>query len=109
MPTPTPTPTSTVVPTPTPVPTRADLIITEFGSVTITVKNQGNGAAGPFNITATGYPVRRATGGLAAGASQTFNSGHGCAEGNLNATVDSSNEVFESNESNNTATAQQIC
>lgn len=86
-----------------------DLVITSFDSLAITVKNQGAGAAGPFNITATGYPAMRSPG-LAAGASATYQSGiMGCAAGDYHAVVDSSSEVAESDETNNTRDAYQIC
>ena len=48
---PTPTPT----PTPTPPNNMPDLVITAFDTSSITVKNQGSGAAGPFSISATSY------------------------------------------------------
>jgi hypothetical protein len=100
-----PTPT----PTPTPPPNNLpDLVITAFDTTSITVKNQGSGAAGPFSISATSYPAMTSAG-LAPGASQTFNSGHGCTFGPHHAEVDSMNQVMESNESNNTADIDVIC
>ena len=110
-PVPTPTPVATATGTPTPTPTPAadpDLVITELGSISMTVTNQGSAAAGPFDVTATGYPAMHSEG-LAAGASQTFKSGTGCNGGAVHAVVDPGNLVRESDEDNNTADAQQIC
>jgi hypothetical protein len=109
--TPTATPTGTPSPTPTPTPQppkKADLVIAELNAFSLTVKNQGGGAAGPFSVTATTYPAIRSTG-LAAGASETFMSGHSCANGFFHAVVDTGDEVKESDETNNTADAQQLC
>jgi PLAT/LH2 domain-containing protein/CARDB protein len=112
-PTPTPSPTPTPTATPTPTPTqppgnKPDLVITDFNTSTITVKNQGAGTAGAFSVTATSYPAMRSQG-LAAGASQTFSSGHGCTFGPHHAVVDSADEVKESDENNNTADIDVIC
>ena len=84
-----------------------DLVITGFSSYSITVKNQGNAAAGPFSVSATNYPALRSQG-LAAGASQTF-VGPGCVEGNYHAFADTMFEVAESNENNNSADTLQVC
>jgi PLAT/LH2 domain len=111
VPTPTPTPTPSPTPTPTPSPppnNKPDLVITAFDTSSITVKNQGSGAAGPFSISATSYPPMMSAG-LAPGASQTFGSGHGCTFGQHHAIVDPMDQVKESNESNNTADIDAIC
>jgi heme-binding NEAT domain protein len=109
VPTPTPSPTSVPSPTVTPTPTgKPDLVITSLGTFSITLKNQGSAAAGPFSVTATTYPKLRVQA-LGAGASVTIQSGHNCQEGSYHAFVDSGSEVAESNENNNTADAQQIC
>jgi hypothetical protein len=112
-PTPTPTPTPSPTPTPTPTPTpppnnKADLVITAFDSIGLTVKNQGDGAAGPFSVSADTYPAMTSAG-LASGASQTFNSGHGCMFGRHHAVVDPTDQVKESDENNNTADIDVIC
>lgn len=112
-PPPEPAPPTTAPPSPAPTPPAPpeppDLVITSFDMLEITVKNQGTGAAGPFDITATGYPPIRSPG-LAAGASATYQSGiAGCAAGEYHAFVDSSGEVPESDETNNTRDAHQIC
>jgi hypothetical protein len=85
-----------------------DLVITAFDTSSITVKNQGSGAAGPFSISATSYPPMTSAG-LAPGASQTFSSGHGCTFGPHHAVVDALDQVMESNENNNTADIDVIC
>ena len=105
VPTPMPTPTPTPTPTPNNMP---DLVITAFDTSSITVKNQGSGAAGPFSISATSYPPMTSAG-LAPGASQTFSSGHGCTFGPHHAVVDALDQVMESNENNNTADIDVIC
>lgn len=108
---PAPTPTSTPPPAGTPTPTgKPDLVIdaATFGASSVTVRNVGTAAAGPFAVTATSFPALRSDG-LAAGASVSFLSGHGCIEGKYHAVADAANEVAESDETNNTADVQQIC
>ena len=83
-------------------------MITAFDSSSITVKNQGSGAAGPFSISASSYPPMTSAG-LAPGASQTFGSGHGCAFGKHHAVVDPMDQVKESNENNNTGDIDVVC
>lgn len=97
-------------PPPPPPPTGTpDLVITSFSSVSLTVKNQGDAAAGAFSVAATSYPPIRVSG-LAAGASATYQSGlTSCQAGMYHAVADSGSEVAESDETNNTADAQQIC
>jgi subtilase family serine protease len=78
-------------------------VITALGFNTVTVKNQGNAAAGAFNISLPGNGVVRINS-LAAGASATatYNTAT-CSLPVFQAKADSSNEVAESNESNNTS------
>jgi hypothetical protein len=101
-PTPTPPP-PTPDPTPPPPSGQPDLLITALGFNTVTVKNQGNAAAGAFNISLPGNGVVRINS-LAAGASATatYNTAT-CSLPVFQAKADSSNEVAESNESNNTS------
>ena len=87
---------------------KPDLVITAFNTLSLTVKNQGSAAAGPFSVTATSYPPMTSAG-LMPGASQTFNSGHGCGVGRLHAVVDPMDQVKESDENNNTADIDVIC
>ena len=97
-----------IAPPPLPPNNMPDLVITAFDTSSITVKNQGSGAAGPFSISATSYPPMTSAG-LAPGASQTFSSGHGCTFGPHHAVVDAMDQVKESNENNNTADIDVIC
>ncbi len=84
-------------------------MVTEVGGFSVTYKNQGTAAAGPFNVTVNGYPPIRSAG-LAPGASETRQSGlPGCPAGDYHAMVDSSFEVAESNENNNTRDGTTIC
>lgn len=87
----------------------ADLIVTELTTTTVTVKNQGTDAAGPFNVTLTGEGTVRFTDGLAAGASEM----RGIPSPNCfaphHAVADSGNEVVESDETNNTKDIMVIC
>ena len=79
-----------------------DLVITAVGPSSVTVKNQGASAAGPFNVTITGRAVVRATAGLAAGASTTLGYSDPFCGGDYHGIADSSSEVSETDESNNT-------
>jgi hypothetical protein len=114
--TPTDTPTATSTPTPTPPP---DLVIsaslsdrtptrTRPVTVSITVRNQGAGPAGPFEVTWTSTrqsPVRFQWQGLAAGESHVFRTAKTYDQvgtANWVAIVDSTNLVIETNETNNT-------
>jgi hypothetical protein len=91
-----------VTPPPGP-PGPADLVITHLTYTQITVKNQGTGPAGAFNVNVTGRDTVRFAG-LAAGATATMSyDSHSC-DGTWSAVADSLNEVPESNESNNTKT-----
>lgn len=81
----------------------ADLIITSLTTTTVTVKNQGTVAAGPFTVDVTGRGTARFESGLATGASGTMPyDPPGPCEGNWSAVADSLNEVPESDETNNT-------
>ncbi len=113
-PPPPPDPTPPPPPTPTPPPPPAgapDLVITALSINQVTVKNQGTAAAGAFNVALPGGQVIR-IGGLAAGASATssYTTGN-CNLSSFIATADSSNEVIESDETNNTSglTVIPIC
>jgi hypothetical protein len=87
---------------PPPPPPKPDLAITAFDGSSVTVKNQGAGAAGAFNIAITPGGTTIRADGLAAGASATYNwTPSACVQ--YTATADSSDAVAESNESNNTA------
>ena len=103
----TPAPTTPIPTTPTGSP---DLVITDFGANTFTVKNQGTGAAGAS--TARVNPsTKLAVPALAAGVSTTitWRAGSSCPEGTWLVSADVLGQVAESNESNNTKTLQVIC
>ena len=111
-PPPVPPPNNEPPPPPPPGPSgNADLIVTSFTPNSVTVKNQGTAATGPFTTTVFQGSTVRATvpfAGLAAGASATMNytsNGGIICEGTWSAVADSSNVVPESNEGNNTKTA----
>ncbi len=100
-------------PTPTPPPPTGapDLVITALGINQVTVKNQGTAAAGAFNVAVPGGGVIRING-LAAGASASSGYTTGtCFLTDYRATADSSNEVVESDETNNVSglTVTLIC
>jgi CARDB protein len=110
-PPPVPPPNNNPPPPPPPGPTgNADLIVTSFTPDTVTVKNQGTAATGPFTTTVYQGPTARASvqfAGLAPGASATMShtgGGNGCDGSTWSAVADSSNVVPESNEGNNTQT-----
>lgn len=96
----TPTPTT---PGPTTPAAKPDLVITEVGITTFTVKNQGPGAAAASTakVAPTGTTV--AVPPLAAGAQATltYRAG-GCPEENYAVTADALGQIDETNESNNT-------
>lgn len=97
----------TKLPTPPVPPNPPDLTITDLNASQFTVKNIGTGAAGAF-IVKVGASLYVPFGGLAAGASQTYVYGAGCA-GTFTATVDPDNLVGESDESNNTLFQEIFC
>ena len=113
-PPPDPTPNPPPPPAPAPPPPSSgapDLVITMLSLNQVTVKNQGTKAAGAFNVSVPGGGVVRITS-LAAGASKTVSYTTGnCNLTSFTAKADSSNEVTESNEANNTSglTVSVIC
>jgi len=87
----------TITVTPFPQP---DLVVSSVSGTSFTITNRGNAAAGLFRVTVQGvgtFTIR----GLAAGASVTRTVT--CASIQRTITVDSQNQVAESNETNNTA------
>ena len=87
----------TITVTPFPQP---DLVVNSVSGTSFTITNRGNAAAGLFRVTVQGvgtFTIR----GLAAGASVTRTVT--CASIQRTITVDSQNQVAESNETNNTA------
>jgi hypothetical protein len=101
-------------PPPPPPGPKPDLIVTEFWTNHVTVKNQGLGAAGPFRVTMSYLSSARHESfvGLAPGASETRTIAPqlGC-EGAWESFVDDNNQVSETDETNNTSplTATPIC
>jgi hypothetical protein len=85
-----------------------DLVVTDLGITTFTVRNQGTVAAGAFSVLVTGFPPV-AIAGLAAGAEVTRNYTSGCTQGFREARADYLNQVVESNEANNTRSIDPIC
>ena len=114
-PPPVPPPNNEPPPPPPPGPAGdADLIVTSLTPNTVTVKNQGTAAAGPFTTTVYQGPAVRASvqfAGLAVDASATM-SYKGNAATPVTApgaaVADSSNVVPESNEGNNTKTGFDV-
>jgi hypothetical protein len=102
-----------VVPPPPPPPPgpKPDLIVTEFFPSSVTVKNQGLGAAGPFRLrmdNSTSVAYQSFTG-LAAGASETRTlSDLSFCSTTWIATVDDIGQVEETNETNNTRNEDAI-
>ncbi len=94
---------------PPPPPAKPDLVVTELGLTSTTVKNQGAGAAGPFTLTVgTLAPFR--LDGLAPGATATVTYTSFCTSGlGGPARVDSGNEVVETDETNNERTETFVC
>jgi hypothetical protein len=84
-----------------------DLVIAGLAGTSVTVRNAGDGAAGPFVVTVGASRVLEFAG-LAAGATET-RSWTPCAEGTITATADPSNAVVESNEQNNSASITSVC
>lgn len=91
---------------PQPPAPRADLAISAFGLETVTVLNQGAGAAGPFNVRVGTTTIRIA--GLGPGQSDTRAYGSGCGA-TLTARADADAEVVESDETNNDRTELFVC
>ena len=95
-------------PPPPPPSEKPDLVITELTANSFTVKNQGNAAAGKFTVTVKDFNSYDIAG-LAPGESATRTFASGCSGGHYEADADSLNEVAESDETNNVATADIIC
>ena len=97
-------------PPPPPPGPKPDLIVTEFSSEQITVKNQGLGPAGPFRVTMDDTISARheSFAGLAAGASatRTIDPPLGCH--GWTSFVDDLNQVDETNETNNTRPVGEV-
>ncbi len=92
-------------PEPEPGP-KPDLIVTAFNINAVTVKNQGEGDAGPFRLLAANTPME--FDGLAAGESETrLFPGLNC-NGNYIAFVDDLEQVVESDETNNTKESEPV-
>ena len=87
-----------------PPPPKPDLIISALNQYQFTVKNQGGGPAGPFTVTLVGVGTQNFDG-LAAGASATRTYNTRCEGGTGEARADSTNQVAESDETNNVTTA----
>lgn len=98
----------TSLPVPPVPPTAPDLVITSIDFSSFTVKNQGDGPAGPFTVrvnNSTDVPFS----GLAAGAQQNYVYGVGCGGGTYSADADIYNSVVESNETNNHSEQEIVC
>jgi hypothetical protein len=96
---------------PAPPPQLPDLVISSLKRGSVTVSNQGQGAAGPFTVSvkqSQGGTLHFDIAGLGAGESATRS--FTCLQGELSATADSGNSVAESDESNNKdSTVVQTC
>ena len=102
-PEPTPSPQPTPTPGPTAPPGAPDLWVPSLTAESVTVANQGDGAAGPFNLVIRRNGAILTTfriDGLAAGASTSRSYTTAC-EFQYDATADWDNEVAETNDSNN--------
>jgi hypothetical protein len=95
-----------VVPPPPPPPPgpKPDLVVTEFRLGSVTVQNQGLGAAGPFRVRMDNSVNARFESftALAAGATETRKIDPGLSCNTWIATVDDIGQVQETNETNNT-------
>jgi len=105
--------TTTAPPTTTeeepPPPALPDLVITNLTPFSVTVKNVGDAAAGPFAVSLPGgIGTFWVTSGLAAGgsASKTWVA---CVSGTITAVADSLGQVAESSEGNNSASVENLC
>jgi CARDB protein/PLAT/LH2 domain-containing protein len=90
-------------PPPPPPGPKPDLIVTILYLNSVTVRNQGAGAAGPFRLTMENgvFATHQSFTGLAPGASETRTLSLSCA-GAWTATVDDLEQVAETDETNNT-------
>lgn len=98
-------------PPPGPPGPKPDLIVTELYTNTVTVKNQGLGAAGPFRVTIdnTVFSTHESFTGLGPGASETRALSLSCS-GSWTATADDLEQVAETDETNNTRGQDpQVC
>jgi len=89
-----------------------DLVVSDLTGSSITVKNQGGGAAGPFRATITDSQSQVLTfsfDGLAAGATATQQFDCGDLLRSRKAVVDSDRQVAESDETNNEASGVFAC
>jgi len=89
-----------------------DLVISQLADSSITVKNQGAGAAGPFRATITDSQRQVLTfsfDGLAAGATATQQFSCDALLRSRTATVDADGQVAEADETNNTASGVFAC
>ena len=91
--------TTTSTTTKTQPPRLPDLIVRSVSADSVSVANIGRASAGAFTVS-VGKAGSFRVGGLPAGGSATI--GFSCTSGNLVATADPTNQVAESNESNNT-------
>lgn len=97
-------------PPPPPPPARPDLVVTAFTFGSVTVRNQGAGAAGPFRLRAGNAMtnVFQSYTGLAAGASETRTLAGLACEGAYVATADDLGQVVETDETNNSKPADPV-
>jgi hypothetical protein len=117
-PTTTPTPTETATPTPTtvtPTPTatpdpRPNLVVESVSGTRAVIRNAGTTAAGPFTVSLSqgnAAPLTFKVKGLAAGATTAVS--YACRNGTRTLTVDTGNEVAESNETDNVRQFSSTC
>ncbi len=95
-------------PPPPPPPSPPDLRLTELTNGRFVVVNEGGGAAGPFLVSVTGVGSFEIPG-LAPGATAERTYVEPCREGAHSATADSTNQIAESDETDNGAAYEQIC
>jgi RNA polymerase sigma factor (sigma-70 family) len=84
-----------------------DLVVSNLGATSVTVANVGGAPAGGSVVFVAGVGSFTVPS-LGPGASSTF-TWSTCAEGTITATADRSRLVAESNESNNSASVQNLC
>ena len=83
-----------------------DLLVSSLRNNGITIKNDGAGTSGPTIVVVTGVGTYSIT---SIGPGQSVTLRWPCKAGTLTATVDPSNRVVESNESNNVTVARTRC
>lgn len=98
-------------PPPPPPPGKPDLTIAFSMTLpnTFVVTNSGTAPAGPFTVTAVGFPPAIQISGLAAGESATRTYANGCAAGKHEVRADSLFQVDESDETNNVISTDVFC